>query len=188
MQIGEYSFVNPKTFRGMEGYGFECDIRKGKRTFAYYHEDGNGGMGYLHASYDEDPARFEKNRAAAALFEQFALSICPSFPASPEYGIPEHPGDLDYFFAHISTWMDLEKQAKAIIRKNREARQISITFDKNGDPSYLFSHVTSDPEAAMKSLKTRKEKTGDKDKMTEAVIIPVSRGFIFDRFPEAVII
>lgn len=185
MQIGAYSFVNPKTFRGMEGYGFECDIKKGKRTFAYYHEDGNGGMGDLRVEYDENPARFEENRTITALFEQFALSICPPFPASPEYGIPEHPGDLDYFFAHLSTWIDLEKQAKAIIRKNRGARQISITFDRNGDPSYLFSHMASDPEAAMKSLKDRKEKERDEDKMAKAVIIPVSQGFIFDRFPEA---
>lgn len=183
MQIGAYSFVNPKTFRGLEGYGFECDIKKGKRTFAYYHDDGNGGMGDLRVEYDKNPARFEENKVMAALFEQFALSICPSYPADPELGYPEHPGDLDYFFAYVSTWISLEKDTKALARKNPNTRQISISFDREDNPTFIFTHTAETKEKALESLKAQKEKEKNKDKMAKAVILPAMPCFVFERFP-----
>ncbi len=183
MRIGAYSFVNPKTFRGMEGYGFECDIKKGKRTFAYYHEDGNGGMGDLRVEYDENPARFEENKVMAALFEQFALSICPPFPANPELGFPEHPGDIDYFFAFVSTWIELEKSAKSLIRKLPEARMIAILYDKDENPLSIRAYTVENRDEILKILRESAE-TGAAGRFRKAAIIPAEKSFRFGRFPE----
>ena len=183
MQIGDYSFVNPKTFRGMEGYGFECDIRKGKRTFAYYHEDGNGGMGDLRVMYDKNPVRFEENKVMTALFEQFALSICPPFPANPELGFPEHPGDIDYFFAFVSTWIELEKSAKNLLRKLPEARMLTILYNKDEDPLSIRAYTAESPDDVLKILRESAE-TGAAGIFRKAAVIPAEKSFRFERFPE----
>ena len=134
MKIGEYSFVNPVSFRGHEGYGFECDIKKGGKKFGFYHDSGDGGCGYLSQNWDGS----EKERKTCSLmlknFEDYALGICPPYPASLELNVPEHSGDIDFFFCYVSAWIEMEKIIKKLKRNYRNKNSVVVFLDEESFP------------------------------------------------------
>ena len=41
--FGEYSVKNIKSFQGREGYGFNCNLYRGKKKIAFCYDDASGG-------------------------------------------------------------------------------------------------------------------------------------------------
>lgn len=130
MRIGKYGFANLKTFRGMEGYGFECDIKVGRTTIGYYHEDGNGGEGRLDADWSPDRETWAERVRQLKEFKDFAVSVCPAYPASD--GLPALEGDIDLFFCEVEKWTAYEKEMKKAARRKPGCRFCYVAEDNEG--------------------------------------------------------
>ena len=157
MKTGPYEYINVKTFRGMEGHGAECDIRKDGRKFAYYHDDGNGGEGRLEPLWDKDEGKWKANRALADEFMAYAYKNCPEqkdISMDDPVMRSEHLR-LDLFMGRVLDWCLLEKQMKTFLRKMPTALSLVFFFDADDSPLYfqaMKQQSAEDAEAAIREV------------------------------------
>lgn len=184
MKIGGYSFTNPRRFHGLEGYGFECDINIGRKKIGFYHDDGNGGEGYLSASWEGDAEDSRRNKKLMDEFEKFAISICPPYPADEEFDLPEHNGDIDRFFCLVEQWLDYEKSMRRLMRKNPSFRYGYVVEKKEYETVIGLLNADS-PEEALNRLKEAKRcRLKGFEDIERVLVIDPGNNFEFDRFPE----
>lgn len=112
MQFGPYTFKNIRSFMGHDGYGLSFDIYRSGHRFASYMDAGDGAPG------DVMPCPGDGKPDASRLWDQveefkaYALAHAPRYMPCPEFDLPEHDGDVDYFAAAIASWADIEKLSR----------------------------------------------------------------------------
>ena len=130
MTINGYTFSGFKTFPGMEFPGYTFSISKGHEKFAEFVDYGNGGEPDLRAVYV--PGNDRKTALHRKLTEEikvWANEHAPIIPADPDFGLPEHKGDMDSLLAIIGDWMETEKDVKRCLKRYSESfSSIGILF------------------------------------------------------------
>lgn len=187
MKTGPYEYINVKTFRGMEGHGAECDIRKDGRKFAYYHDDGNGGEGRLEPLWDEDEGKWKANRALADEFMAYAYENCPEQKdiAMDDPVMRSEHLRLDLFMGRVIDWCLLEKQMKSFFRKLPTWPSLLVFFDADDVPLYFQGMKQQSADAAEAVIRAEIS-TGRYPLMqNEAKFLAMMRGdgFEGDAFP-----
>ena len=132
MKIGPYTFTNVKRFPGRDGYGLSFSVFENGKRIAEYFYAGDGGEGEIHPVSSGQDKAFIKDTLRR--FITFATEHAPSYPGSEEYGLPEHPGDLDFFAAAVEAWSNFEKES---IRYNhRNMTDVLVLLDNQFPVAY----------------------------------------------------
>ena len=61
--FADYSIKNLKSFMGMEGYGFNVNLYRGKKKVAFVIDEGNGGMINIDWLLNEQPLDWNDKKA-----------------------------------------------------------------------------------------------------------------------------
>lgn len=177
MKIAGYSFKNFKTFRGREDTGLECDIYKGRKKFAYYHYDGNGGEGFVKTVYNGDEKKFRENISLTGTFVHDALKALPRSEK-----VWRTTADLDAFFIRAYFWHRYEKNIKSLKHVNPNAVFVFVIEEENGQAYTGLCSYKCTEDMLVFALKDKYSLT-DKDRL---YILPAETDFNFSAFPENV--
>ena len=101
-----------------------------RTTIGYYHEDGNGGEGRLDVDWSPDRQTWAERVSQLKEFKDFAVSVCPAYPASD--GLPALEGDIDLFFCEVEKWTAYEKEMRKAARRKPGCRFCYVAEDNEG--------------------------------------------------------
>lgn len=137
MNFGEYSVKNVVSFVGMDGYGFNANLYRGKKKVAFCVDDGNGGEVNIHW---EDGYNGEESK----LLTEFVKTI-PPVPCDIE-GVESIAVDVSFF---VSCLIDVYENQKLIkkLKKQCETKTLfRIPNQRSGE--YFVKTLQYSPNIA----------------------------------------
>lgn len=135
--FGEYSVKNVKNFMGMDTYGFNCTLYRGKKKVAFCIDDGNGGEVMIDwgtpPRSTEDKAGWEAWRAEKKEEQKLLADHLKTLPKVMSELFPKGLTiDEGWFVSELVNRFEKEKEVRKIQRQCSQKTLFRTKSNKDG--------------------------------------------------------
>lgn len=151
IKVGKYTFLDIRSFPGMEYPGYTVTIAVSRDRFATFTDYGNGGEPELRPSFILGDIRNERWKAMTKEFIAFAEAHVQKRPACLELGVPEHDGDTELFIITALAWNDIEGKVRQYLRRYPGLKYTGVLL-RDGIPEAISMLSENNIRKAAKTL------------------------------------